>query len=182
MPVLMHHHQTEAALVQRVRRGEPEAVAALFDKYGESVYRLAYRVLGTREDAEDTVQDVFSGLSSALARYEEHGTFGAWLNRVTARTALMRLRAERRRDAVAPRDSSDLAAGAASHGDIALRMTLEAAQARLPDRLRVVFVLRMIEGYSHDEIANTLRISVSASKVRLHRAVQQLQQALRGSL
>jgi RNA polymerase sigma-70 factor (ECF subfamily) len=182
MPLPMHTDHTEARLVQRVRQGDPEALGALFDLHGESVYRLAYRLLGTREDAEDAVQDVFGGLTSALAQYDEHGAFGAWLRRVAARTALMRMRAERRREALAPRDVAELAANTASQGDIALRMTLDSALAALPDRLRAVFVLRMVEGYSHDEIARTLHISVSASKVRLHRAVQRLQQALRGSL
>ena len=173
--------QTEAALVQRVRQGIPEAIGALFDLYGESAFRLAYRLLGTTEDAEDVVQDVFGGLSLALARYEEHGAFGAWLKRVVARTALMRLRAERRHEAVAARHSGDVAARSATGGDIALRVTLEDVQSALPERLRAVFVLRMIEGYSHDEIASALDISVSASKVRLHRAVRRLQQTLRGS-
>ena len=172
---------TEAALVHRVRQGIPEAIGALFDMYGESAFRLAYRLLGTTEDAEDAVQDVFGGLPLALARYEEHGAFGPWLKRVVVRTALMRLRAERRHEAVAARHSGDVAARSATGGDIALRVTLEDVQSALPERLRAVFVLRMVEGYSHDEIASALDISVSASKVRLHRAVRQLQQTLRGS-
>jgi len=177
----IHDKHTEASLVQRVRHGNPEAIGALFDIYGESAFRLAYRLLGTTEDAEDAVQDVFGGLPLALAKYEEHGVFGAWLKRVIVRTALMRLRAERRRRTVAVRDSVDVVAPSAAEDDIALRVTLEDVQSALPDRLRAVFVLRMVEGYSHDEIATALDISVSASKVRLHRAVQKLQQTLRGS-
>jgi len=182
MSLSMHKHHSEAQLVQRVRKGDAEALGALFDLHGESVYRLAYRLLGTREDAEDTVQDVFCGLAFALARYEEQGVFAAWLGRVTARTALLRLRAVRRHDALAAFDAEALAATRTMPGDIVLRMTLDASLSALPDRLRAVFVLRMIEGYSHEEIAATLLITVSASRVRLHRAVQHLQQALRGSL
>jgi RNA polymerase sigma-70 factor (ECF subfamily) len=177
MPHPMQHDHSEATLIQRVRHGDSAALGALFDRHGESVYRLAYRLLGTREDAEDAVQDVFVGLQHALTHYHESGTFGSWLNRVTARTALMRLRADRRR--LHQMDAYD--GDAARSDDVALRITLDHALAALPDTLRVVVTLRMVEGYSHDEIASVLHISVSASKVRLHRAIQRLQHALRGS-
>lgn len=184
MPTTMAEEITERALtllIQRVRRGDREALGQLFDLHGESVYRVVFRLLGSREDAEDAVQDVFGGLRLSLAKYEEKGAFGAWLRRVAARTALMRLRADRRRDSVALEEHRD-AAPPERREDLALRMTLDHALAALPDRLRAVFVLRMVEGYSHDEIAGALHITVSASKVRLHRAVRRLQHALRGSL
>jgi RNA polymerase sigma factor (sigma-70 family) len=62
-----------------------------------ALFRLAYRLVGAREDAEDVVHDVFVGLPEALGRYEERGSFGGWLKRVTARVALMRLRSGKRR-------------------------------------------------------------------------------------
>jgi RNA polymerase sigma-70 factor (ECF subfamily) len=177
MPLPMQHDQSEETLILRVRQGDNAALGALFDLHGESIYRLAYRLLGTREDAEDAVQDVFAGLPNALAHYQESGTFGSWLRRVAARTALMRLRADRRR---AQQPDMGLDPGAANH-DVALRMTLDTALAALPQTLRVVVTLRLVEGYSHDEIASALHISVSASKVRLHRAIHHLQRTLRGS-
>jgi RNA polymerase sigma-70 factor (ECF subfamily) len=177
MPLPMQHDQSEETLILRVRQGDNAALGALFDLHGRSIYRLAYRLLGTREDAEDAVQDVFAGLQNALAHYQESGTFGSWLRRVAARTALMRLRADRRR-AQPPDTGLDPRVG---NDDVALRMTLDTALAALPATLRVVVTLRLVEGYSHDEIASALHISVSASKVRLHRAVQHLQRTLRGS-
>lgn len=174
----MQHDQSEETLILRVRQGDNAALGALFDAHGESIYRLAYRLLGTREDAEDAVQDVFGGLQNALAHYQESGTFGSWLRRVAARTALMRLRADRRR---AQRTDAGVDRGAVND-DVALRMTLDTALAALPDTQRVVVTLRLVEGYSHEEIASALHISVSASKVRLHRAIQHLQRTLRGSL
>ncbi|MES2179152.1 MAG: sigma-70 family RNA polymerase sigma factor [Gemmatimonadota bacterium] len=178
MPLPMQHDHSEETLVQRVRHGDSAALGALFDRHGESVYRLAYRLLGTREDAEDAVQDVFGGLQNALTHYQESGTFGSWLSRVTARTALMRLRADRRR---AQRTGAEVEE-VSRNDDVALRMTLDTAFGALPDTLRAVVTLRMVEGYSHEEIASALQISVSASKVRLHRAVHRLQHTLRGSL
>lgn len=176
MPLLLPTTESEASIVQRARNGDAAALGELFDRHGESIYRVAYRLLRSREDAEDTVQDVFGGLRLALNRYTEGGTFAAWLHMVTIRAALMRRRAERRRDANTHKGAAQ------TFPDPALRMTLDSAVTALPERLRDVFVLRAIEGYTHDEIAQLLDISASASKVRMHRAVQQLQQTLRGSL
>src|SRR5437773_10141551 len=86
-----------ASLIAEARAGGPEALAALYLEHGAALFRLAYRLTGSREDAEDVVHDVFVGLPEALERYEERGRLGAWLRRVTARVALMRQRKWQRR-------------------------------------------------------------------------------------
>src|SRR2546422_10737996 len=88
-------------IVAAARRGDPPALAALYRAHGAAVFRLAYRLTGTREDAEDVVHDVFVGLPEALLRYEERGRLESWLKRVAARVALMRLRQRGRRREVA---------------------------------------------------------------------------------
>jgi len=85
------------AQIDAARTGDPEALASLYRTHGAVLYRLAYRLTGTAQDAEDVVHDVFVGLPKALGRYEERGSFASWLKRVTARVALMRLRARTRR-------------------------------------------------------------------------------------
>src|SRR6266545_3734721 len=84
------------ASIEAARAGSPDTLAVLYQDHGAALYRLAYRLTGTREDAEDVVHDVFVGLPEALRRYEERGSLEAWLKRVTARVALMRLRRRRR--------------------------------------------------------------------------------------
>src|SRR6266540_3766472 len=79
-------------LVRGIRQGDPRALGALYDAFAGGLFRLAYRLTGSRQDAEDVVHDVFVGLPEALGRYEERGRLDAWLRRVTARVALMRLR------------------------------------------------------------------------------------------
>lgn len=160
----------ESTLLDRVRSADPEALAVLYARYGEFVYRTAYAVTGSAGDAEDVLQDVFLGLPEALRQYEHRGAIKAWLRTVAARTALMRLRRQRRSvevglDAGPPVGRSDNPTD---------RMTLETALARLPETLRTVFVLREVEGYTHAEIASMLGIRVPASKVRLHRARKML--------
>src|SRR2546426_11297719 len=79
-------------IVAAARRGDPPALAALYRAHSAAVFRLAYRLTGTREDAEDVVHDVFVGLPEALLRYEERGRLESWLKRVAARVALLGLR------------------------------------------------------------------------------------------
>ena len=162
------------ASVEAARAGSPEALAALYREHGPALFRLAYRLTGTREDAEDVVHDVFVGLPEALGRYEERGNLVGWLNRVTARVALMRLRSRNRR--------GEVALDAGGHGGAppqdADRIALQSAVNALPDPLRVVLVLTEIEGYSHAEAAELLGISAGASRVRLNRAMRRLRKTL----
>ena len=169
---------TAPALLDRVRAGDPHALAALYREHAGTAHRLAYRLLGSHEDAQEVVQDVFVGLPRALAKYEERGLFAAWLHRLVARVALMRLRAERRRRAAEPLPAPGPGELASSGADLVERLTIEAAVDALPEPLRIVFVLRAVVGYSHEEIAAALAIRVGTSKVRLHRAVRLLQRVL----
>src|SRR5574341_370932 len=89
-----------ARLAEQTRAGSPGALEGLYRLFGPALFRLAYRLTGLKEEAEDVVHDVFVGLPEALQRYEERGRLDAWLRRLTARVALMKLRAARRRDAV----------------------------------------------------------------------------------
>src|SRR5262249_45492658 len=135
---------------------------------------VAYRLLQSRADAEDVVHDVFVGLPEALRRYEERGALGAWLRKVTARVALMRLRADSARR-TEPLEETSMHATVKTPEDA---LTLERALQRLSPSLRSVLVLKEIEGFSHAEIAELLDISVSASEVRLHRALRTLRALL----
>jgi len=151
----------DATLIAAVRSGPTQALAELYARHAAAVFTAALRLLGSREDAEDVLQDVFVGSPDALARYEERGAFGAWIRRVAVRASLMALR--RRRS----KRHEPLAAA----GDIAASPPEpERAIAALPDPLRVVFVLREVEGYSHAEIAELLGSTRTASELRLHRA------------
>ncbi|HEX6042813.1 sigma-70 family RNA polymerase sigma factor, partial [Longimicrobium sp.] len=160
--------ETDDDLARVVREGSLDALGQVYARHGAAVYAAAYRILGVRADAEDVLQDVFVGLARALAGYQERGKLQAWLRRVAVRAALMRLRARGRRR---EQPFADLPEAAGPTGDGALdRVALQAALRALPDKLRTVFVLKEIEGYSHDEVAGLLGISAGTSAVRLFRA------------
>jgi RNA polymerase sigma factor (sigma-70 family) len=164
----------ERELVQRAREGSAEALATLYGRYADRLMSLAYRITGSSADAEDVLHDIFLGLGQALAHYEERGHLLAWLRRLTVRVALTRLR----RGARAREVRLDAQRVIARDEPIDDRIALETAVHALPDSLRVVFVLKVIEGHSHAEIASMLGITPGASEVRLVRAVKQLRALL----
>jgi RNA polymerase sigma-70 factor (ECF subfamily) len=166
-----------AALIARAREGDVGALAALFREHAHAVQRVAYHLTASHDDADDVLQDVFVGLPEALRGLSDAETFPAWLRRVAARAALMRMRSERRRR----QSPIDAAGGSQSPSPGGLdRLALADAVGSLPRDLRAVFVLKEIEGYSHDEIASLLGITRGNSEVRLFRARRRLRAQLGG--
>src|SRR6266850_8154170 len=166
-----------ADLVRRVRLGDADALGELYDAFGASLFGLAFRLTGTRDDAEDVVHDVFVGLPEALGRYEERGRLGAWLRRVTARVALMRLRRSNHRREV-ELEGADGVATPVPRDQTSDHAALQGAVDALPVALRSVLVLKEMEGYSHAEIAAILGITAVTSRVRLFRAMRSVRQRL----
>jgi RNA polymerase sigma-70 factor (ECF subfamily) len=123
------------------------------------------------------VHDLFVGLPEALRRYDERGAFAAWLRKITVRMALMRIRSDRRRSELNRAVAADMVEPAAESG--IENRTLEDAIQALSPALRTVFLLRTVEGYSHGEIADLLKISTSASEARLSRAIAALRASLK---
>lgn len=157
-----------------------EVLAEMYERYGEVLYRLAYRLTGSAEDAEDVVQDVFVGLPEALRKYQEVGRMDGWIKTVTARVALTRIRQRKRRSEVTL-EGVPLASRALGPEAALDRTHLERAVSTLPDKLRVVMILKEIEGYTHKEIGELLGIKQVTSQVRLHRAYGLLRDRLAAS-
>jgi RNA polymerase sigma-70 factor (ECF subfamily) len=174
----------DATLLAAVRGGSVDALGRLYARHADAVYGLARRVTGSDEEAEEVLQDVFVGLPRAARSYDERGRFASWLKRVVVRASLMRLRsARRKREApLAAVAGAAEAAGAATAQERPIdRIALERLVARLPEPLRVVFVLREIEGYTHAEIGQLLGISAGNSAVRLNRAWAALRKEARSA-
>jgi RNA polymerase sigma-70 factor, ECF subfamily len=165
----------ESALANRVRAGNPEALAELYVHCGPALLSLARRLTGSAQDAEDVVHDLFLGLPEALRHYDDRGKLEQWLRRVAARLALNRLRSAVRRAETILTDQLPPHPKTLAED----RITLDRAVDELPDALRTVLVLKMIEGYSHAEIATALGITARASEQRLHRALEILRARLR---
>lgn len=179
-------HQAHPAplrdLAARARAGSADALAELYGRFARPLTAVAFHLTRSAADAEDVLHDVFVGLPEALRHYDERGALESWLKRVTARVALSRLRAARRRREVAiDAAPPDAALGAPAERGVDDLAAVQRALDRLPEALRTVFVLREVEGYSHAEIAAMLAISPRASEVRLHRAIRALRAQLGGA-
>src|SRR5262247_4636745 len=82
----------DAALVERLRRGDPAAPEELLDTYGDRVYRLAIRITGNEQDAEEVVQDALWTAARKICMFKGESAFGSWVYRITANTAYQKLR------------------------------------------------------------------------------------------
>ncbi len=173
-PVTRPAYVTET-LATRIQQGSLDALEELYRTSSADLLRLATRLTRDPAEAADVVHDVFVGLPAALASYDERGQLGAWLRRVTARTVMQRARARRRADERDGRYAAERpGTTAATDGAV----TAEDALARLPLSLRSVVVLKELEGMSHGDIAQTLGISATASRLRLWRGLEKLRHLL----
>ncbi len=167
-----HPSEPAARLLDRVARGDLGALAELYESHSQAAYRLALRITGSTPDAQDVVQDLFIALPEALTSFRGDGSFRSWFRSCAARQALMHLRTRRRRREVELHPEWMVG----SHGPGIERIELESALAQLPESLRVVVVLREIEGFLHEDIAEMLGITVAASRMRLMRARSRLRE------
>jgi RNA polymerase sigma-70 factor (ECF subfamily) len=156
--------------IQRAKTGDLSALEGVYRAYQGMVYTMARRICQTAEDAEDVLQETFVEVCRSIRGFRggEPGSLTAWIKRVAASKALMRVRYEKYRQ------TDELHEGAAGFGgrdrDTALRLDLETALSRLSDTARAVVWLHDVEGYKHEEIAELMGKTVSFSKSQLSRA------------
>ena len=171
-------------LVTRAKSGERQAFDELVRRTHADAFGLALRLTGNEQDARDVVQDAYLRAYKGLNRFRGDARFSTWLYRIVANCASTHTTKKRR---VRHDELPDEALLAETSPDndpalradfVALRDELENAIQNLPQRLRTVVVLRDGYGLSHEAIAAELGISVSATKVRLHRARRRLREQL----
>ncbi len=176
----------DAHLVARARAGDRDAFAELVRRHQHGVFALALRLVRDRELAADVAQDSFIRAWRGLEGFRGDAAFKTWMHRITVNAAwTFRKRAVRHRAApledVPPLVDPALTADPERAGEnLELRERLRAALDLLPRPQRSVVVLKDIYGWTHVEIADALGITVTAAKVRLHRAHQRLRKALDG--
>jgi RNA polymerase sigma factor (sigma-70 family) len=146
------------------------------------VYRLAYRLSGNAQDAEDLTQETFVRVFRSLADFSP-GTFEGWLHRITTNLFLdMVRRRQRIRFDALPEDTERLPGTAPSpeqvYSDTHLDPQIQAALDALSPEFRVAVVLCDIEGLTYEEIAATLGIKLGTVRSRIHRGRVQLREAL----
>ncbi len=176
---------SEVALVERAQAGDQDAYGALVERHSRAVFRLAYRITGHEQDAEDVVQEAFLRAYRQIGRFEARSSFGTWLYRIAVNCAHDLLRARPRfvsktsgdrRDDEEP-EVTDSSAGANPERLLASReidRRVRAGLDTLSDLERSAFILRHFEGLSIAEIGESLGLGTSAAKHSIFRAVQKM--------
>ena len=176
----------EAAAVAKARDGDSEAFRVLVDRHGRALFRLAFRMTGNAEDAEDVVQEAFIKAYRGLERFDERAQIGSWLYRIAANCAFDVLRARQRRggriDSLDEEHWPELPAPDPGPDRLALgadvRRRVDAALERMTPRERATFVLRHFEGRSLREIGDALDLDSDAVKQSVFRAVRKARRVL----
>lgn len=164
--------------LQRARRGDADAFAAIYDRYAVACYNLALRILGEPSAAQDVVHDVFVRLFGGLRGFRGEAPFGAWLKRMVTNATIDALRG-RQRFVDVEDDALSMLTPAADEAED--RVDAWSLLMRLPPRARAIVVLHEVEGYTHKELAEWFGQSESYSKSILARALAQLHGRVRGT-
>ena len=182
----------DAALLERVRQRDPEALGAFYDRYLSLVFGLAWRLLGDRTRAEDAASEVFLKVHRAADRLDPARDPAPWLTTITTnvcrdlwRSGAYRM-SRRAADIDDPVQAASLSSGRNDPEDDALgheraRLVQEALQA-LPEPLRTTIVLHDYQGLDHRQVAEVLHIAHDAARKRYSRALAALEEQLRGRL
>jgi RNA polymerase sigma-70 factor, ECF subfamily len=176
-----------AAVLARARQGDSEAFRALVERHSRTVFRLAFRMTGNEQDAEDVVQEAFLRAYRQLGRFESRANFGTWLYRIVANCSVDLMRSKQARHDQTRSESLDEAIEMpatdsptperlAQSAEIQRRV--QAALGELSPLERAAFTLRHYEGRSIDEIGHALGLGTSAAKHSVFRAVKKLRAAL----
>lgn len=187
----------DAALVEQAQQGEMSAYGQLVAKYQDRIYNACYRLCGDAESARDLAQETFLKAMEAIGRFEGKSQFYTWLFRIAVNLSISHRRKAKRSATVSidgpdgsKREFESQAAGLrgprSGSPDPSGRMmrherqeAVQAAIDSLEPEHRVVIVLRDVESFDYDQIAEILEVPTGTVKSRLHRARMALREKLR---
>lgn len=162
-------------MVQGCLKNDRHFEKELFDKYKDAMYTLVFRILRNEVLASDAVQEGFIRVFTGMANYRFESSLGSWIKIIMIRSALAMLKNE---PAMQEADSGVLDLPVEWDENLTGEM-LDKAISGLSPGYRAVFILVEVEGYSHKEVAEIMKISAGTSKSQLSRAKVILQQKLK---
>jgi len=179
---------TDTAAVALARDGDSDAFRGLVERHSRAVYRLAHRMTGNPQDAEDVVQETFLKAYRQLGRFESRANFGTWLHRIAVNCSIDLIRGRKHQETshdaadLDMLDSGDEQRTDPSPERLMLSTEVQERVGRAMDGLtsmeRAAFVLRHFEGQSIDEIGRALGLKANAAKHSIFRAVRKMRLAL----
>ena len=169
--------EDETTLIERAVAGDRIAARSIYDAHSPIIYRLAFRIVGP-DFAEECTQDVFVRAFQRLPMFRRESTLRTWLHSITVSVGLnLKRREKRRANHMSLEFAPDLPAPA-TEADPLLTQRINGAIESLPEELRTVVILHLVQGHTHPEIAEILDIPEGTSKARLSRARAKLREEL----
>jgi RNA polymerase sigma-70 factor (ECF subfamily) len=174
-------------LVQEVRNGNRQAFTELMRRYQQRVYWSARRIVGTHEEADDVVQEAFIKAYVSLGDFRGDSSFFTWLYRIAVNLSL---NAVRKRQVISYLRESEIINRFLPSGDDPsrdveeqeLNSRLERAVRDLPEKQKLVFMMRYFDGMPYDEISKVLKTSVGGLKANYFHALRKVQEALKDEI
>ena len=165
-------------LVQRCLEGDHTAYRQLYERYSRAMFNTSLRIVNSRHDAEDILQEAFADAFQQLSQFEKRSTFGAWLKQIVVYKSINLLK--RKKINFLEIDGTADRADEVNAEDTwyTVEMIKELIR-ELPDGYRTVLSLYLFEGYSHDQVAETLGLAPSTVRTQYIRAKQKLLQLLK---
>lgn len=163
-------------LIYRCKKQDRSAQEELYRLYAAKLFGLCLKYSGNRQQAEDNLQDGFVTIFEKIDQFKDQGSFEGWMKRILVNTALQKHRQQKvygitNEDQI-PEEEIEI-----ETEELSVSYLLECVQS-LPDRYRQVFNMYVMDGYSHKEIANLLKISEGTSKSNLARARMALKEKI----
>ena len=174
--------KTENELIRAAQAGDDAALRTLVAQYSDTVYKFAFKVCRTQDDAEDTLQEAFLNILKALKSFNYKSNFSTWIYRIVSNSCLMKWRKEKRErwesferldnpeDRIQDSYTKWPDSPAENMLNHELKEQMDEAILDLPPIYRLAFVMKDLEGLKIEEVAAALEISVPAAKARLRRA------------
>jgi RNA polymerase sigma-70 factor, ECF subfamily len=185
----------EEILAQKLIEGDIEAFDRFVEIYQKKIYALAYNMTHNQMDAQDVTQEVFLTIFRKAHTFQGKSAFSSWVYRVALNAVYMKLRSKKKDQSISVEDAFPSFNGAGYHQEVIrdwsenaeslmfsneTKNVIQSAVDQLPEKEKIAFLLRDVEGLSTEEAAEALDLSISAVKSRLHRARLILRKKLSG--
>lgn len=181
--------ENDAMVVAQVLAGDRDAFRVVVERHSQTLFRLAYRMTGNEQDAEDVVQETFLRAYRRLNKFEARSSFSTWLYRIAVNCSLdqsrKRRQQEERQSAPNPELPDPLQTLPSTEPSTErlvlsaeVRRKVEATLNELTEKEKAAFVLRHYEGMSIEEVGAAMGLRANAAKNNIFRAVQKLRRAL----
>lgn len=174
-------------IIDGCRLGNRRAQHELYKLYSKAMYNICLRMMNSREEAEDMLQDAFTSIFNNFGSYRKESTIGAWIKQIVINKCINELKRKRVQltelnEDLAKDDGDDIEDEQVETLDFTLDIrAVKHAIKQLPDGYRSVFTLYLMEGYDHREIAEILDITESTSKSQFNRAKARLREILKST-